>query len=344
MLQLGTWPELSTRASAPRGFKPACFRWPCQQTSSADFVNSKELTYKTSVIIVGFICLGWYSYHDLGGTGNMEAVPTWMKKGGSPDRRVRSRKGQEPASHSQGGTAAASQVDRAARSGSGGNDTLTKLVEVLAKLAMQSSRDLAGVIGAIYHTFLRKSNDNIVETALLQAGFDYNEEAKALKEKKDRNVDGGEPVELDSLGPPFLRAMSDLALAMATAAAAVTPVGSASPAPSGAGAADMAVCLAGNPEGLKGETGTKWMHFWNQIAKFKSQADMADMVRVLRAQKLRTGNKKGWIKIQFCSPSQDLEDLFLATMKLYGFERKIGPAPRSALERDAQRLLDTIRR
>ena len=96
--------------------------------------------------------------------------------------------------------------------------------------------------------------------------------------------------------------------------------------------------------GLKGETGTKWMRFWNVIAKLNSPADMADMVRVLRAQKLRTGNKKGWIKIQFCSPNKELEDLFLATMKLYRFERKIGPAPRSALERDAQRLLDQIRK
>ena len=143
--------------------------------------------------------------------------------------------------------------------------------------------------------------------------------------------------------------MSDLALAMATAAAAVTPVALGSPAPATPGTAaaeqsNMAVCLDPNPEGLKGEIGTKWMHFWNLIAKLNSPSDMIDMVRVLRAQKLRTGNKKGWIKIQFCTTSKELEDLFLATMKLYGFVRKIGPAPRSALERDAQRLLDQIRK
>ena len=139
--------------------------------------------------------------------------------------------------------------------------------------------------------------------------------------------------------------MSDLAFAMATAAAAVTPMAPQSPAPpAGAAASEMAVCLEGNPEGLKGETGTMCMHFWNVIAKLNSPADMADMVRVLRAQKLRTGNKKGLANIQFCSPSKELEDLFLAAMKLYGFVRKIGPAPRSALERDAQRLLDQIRK
>ena len=119
----------------------------------------------------------------------VEPAPKWMQKGGASDRRVRGRKDKdkEQASPSQGGSsAAASQVERAAGSGSGGKDTLTKLVEVLAKLAMQSSRDLAGVIGTIYHTFLRQSNDNKVENSLLQAGIDYNEEAKALKEKKEK--------------------------------------------------------------------------------------------------------------------------------------------------------------
>ena len=134
------------------------------------------------------ICLGWYSYHDLGSTGDMISdAPKWMQKGGgSPsDRRVRGRKEKEaeaaPASQEGGRGSAHSQVERAARGGSGGKDTISKLVEVLAKLSLQSSRDLAGVIGAIYHTFLRQSNDNIVEAVLLQAGIDYNEEAKALK-------------------------------------------------------------------------------------------------------------------------------------------------------------------
>ena len=77
-----------------------------------------------------------------------------MQKGGSPsDRRVRGRKEKDaeaaPASQEGGRGSAHSQVERAARGGSGGKDTISKLVEVLAKLSLQSSRDLAGVIGAI---------------------------------------------------------------------------------------------------------------------------------------------------------------------------------------------------
>ena len=76
----------------------------------------------------------------------------------------------------------------------------------------------------MYHIFLRNSNDNIVETALLQSGIDYNDHAKALNDKQDKNEDGGDAVELDSLGPPFLHVMSSLAFTLATAAASVTPL------------------------------------------------------------------------------------------------------------------------
>ena len=64
---------------------PAYSRRPCQPTSIADFVNLMELTHMTSVTTVSCSGLGWYSYQDLGSTGDsMEAEPKWMQRGGAP--------------------------------------------------------------------------------------------------------------------------------------------------------------------------------------------------------------------------------------------------------------------
>ena len=66
--------------------------------------------------------------------------------------------------------------------------TIQKLVEVLARLTLQSSRDLAGVIGAACRTYLRKGNDNIVEQCLLQSGIAHNDQAKRMKDLERENV------------------------------------------------------------------------------------------------------------------------------------------------------------
>ena len=86
MLQPGIWPEQSKKASALRGFRPAFCRWPSLQISDVDFVNLKVPTSKTSVYTAAFTFLGWYSYRDLGSTGDsmIEAVPKWMHKGAHP--------------------------------------------------------------------------------------------------------------------------------------------------------------------------------------------------------------------------------------------------------------------
>ena len=49
------------------------------------------------------------------------------------------------------------------------------------------------------------------------------------------------------------------------------------------------------------------------------------------------------MKVQVCFVNPEAGELFHETMAHYKFAEKVGPAPRSALERDAQKLLDRFK-
>ena len=50
--------------------------------------------------------------------------------------------------------------------------------------------------------------------------------------------------------------------------------------------------------------------------------------------------RMGWVKLQVCFPDHVLESLFDDTSICFDYMEKHGPVPQSALERDAQKLLD----
>ena len=96
---------------------------------------------------------------------------------------------------------------------------------------------------------------------------------------------------------------------------------------------------------LPQELGDKWVQMWNgKISQAGSSEDLASAVKVFRQSKFRTGKKKGWIRMQIMILDNGFESLVHETLKHLGYQEKAGPAPKGALEREAQRLLDKLRR
>ena len=78
---------------------------------------------------------------------------------------------------------------------------MNQLVVILAKLALQGAQELRELCGVMYHTFLIKNENCNYLKAMLQAGEEYNEKAKSMKERREK----GEEIDMASLGPPFVR-------------------------------------------------------------------------------------------------------------------------------------------
>ena len=58
------------------------------------------------------------------------------------------------------------------------------------------------------------------------------------------------------------------------------------------------------------------LEFWsNSVSKFtKQEGELGSFIRCVRTQKLKTGKKKGRVKIQICIPEQGIHSLFWDTM------------------------------
>ena len=184
-------------ASAHRGCRQVHYFLFCQLICNVACVGSRAPISTASIAIAGFTNLG----------GMLSA----RARDEADSRRVRAAVEIDIATLEptflQGAVHAAAASPPRSKFGqpSGGKETFQKLVEVLAKLSLQSSRFLWGLFRAVYFTDLRKGHDNLVEQCLFQSGIDYNDQAKHMKETQGKNAEeGAEVVHLDSLGPPFL--------------------------------------------------------------------------------------------------------------------------------------------
>ena len=130
-------------------------------------------------------------------------APSWMDMGGSEPRRQKARTGEGPASGSAGEGGAAEQRVRATIKAGGGNkEMVAQLVEILAKLVLQNSRDLQGLIGATYRTYMQAGAENLIQTSMLEGGRLYNEMTTKLKGQKEQaEKEKAEPVDLEAVGP-----------------------------------------------------------------------------------------------------------------------------------------------
>ena len=144
-----------------------------------------------------------------------------MDMGGSEPRMLKQRTGEAPAAgggSGSGGGAAERQIRSAIRGGGGKDkDVVAQLVEILAKLVLQNSRDLAGLIGATYKTYMQAGADNIIQTSLLEGAKMYNEMTTKMKEKKQKaEQEKAEEVDMEAVGAPFLHIMVHLTKKLAT--------------------------------------------------------------------------------------------------------------------------------
>ena len=60
------------------------------------------------------------------------------------------------------------------------------MVEVLAKLVLQNSRDVSTLMGAVFVTCMKKSTGCMIEEVMKEAGEMYNEKAKDMKARKEK--------------------------------------------------------------------------------------------------------------------------------------------------------------
>ena len=196
------------------------------------------------------------------------------------------------------------------------------LVIVLTKLVLQNSQELRTIIGCIFATWLRKSDENIVERMGLKSGVQYDTAAKDMKAKKEQaEKEGAEEVDLETLGPPYLHLWAALVGEVARETDETKNI----------------------PDHIR----TPFVDHWNsKVSKAKTIFDIEGVaVKVFRVKALRTGNKKGWVKVQACFvANSEMEPAFFALMNHLTFQLKVGPAPRGALEREAQKLLEQARR
>lgn len=213
---------------------------------------------------------------------------------------------------------AAAELASAAGTGGGGKDTLVAMMEVLAKLVLQNSQELREITGVEFLTFMKKADGaNPIEVALLEAGASYDQKAKEWKDERDRAKEekGQEPL---LLGPPHLHAWARLIKELTE---------------------DKYKPL------LPGDSREVFAHYWNhRVSKVPNVEELDVDVKVMRMKKLKAGNRKGDLKLQICNRDPNLESHLVKVLKHTGWERKVGPAPRAALEREAQRLLDKMRR
>ena len=93
---------------------------------------------------------------------------------------------------------------------------------------------------------------------------------------------------------------------------------------------------------MSGEHSKTFIDHWGKIAKCSRPEQLDEVVKYFKLKKLKAGNKKNHHRLQFCIPGGEAEVALLATLRALGWEQKIGPAPRSSLEREAQRLLDKV--
>ena len=191
------------------------------------------------------------------------------------------------------------------------------MVEVLAKLVLQNSRDVSTLLGAVFVTYMKKSTGCMIEEVMKEAGERYNEKAKEMKARKEK---ADAEVNMEDLGPPFLHAAGLLAKRMAEKEATFKD-------------------HLGNEQ-----LGSQRVAFWNaKMVKTTAVQELGGMVKVFRITTFKIGKKAGWVKFQMMIPDADFEHLLHAAFRLLNWERMVGPAPRSALEREAQRLLDKMR-
>ena len=202
-----------------------------------------------------------------------------------------------------------------------GGDVLEELVLVLASLVLVNSRELANLCGTVYTTCLLPVQAAIGKAAVA-AGKKYDEQVKQLKEDKETD----DSVDTGKLGSPYLHVWA-------------------------------AVIMMLVQEEVDAERKAFFKKYWDEVIMVMPLQQLGEHIRYFRVRapkgkekEKEAKKKKQTVKLQFAfnvegiPAAQGLSKFFEGSMLHEGGERKVGPAPRGSLERDAQRLLDKVKR
>ena len=184
---------------------------------------------------------------------------------------------------------------------------VAQLILILTRLALSNAAELRAVTGAIWHTFLVEST-HPVAIAVAQTGRDYHEKT-------------AQAPHAHGLGPPFLHMWCALLRAL------------------------------GADKRVQGEARDCLEAYWTQRV---CKVDMAELDLDVRHCRQKKAFKQGQCKINLMLSARachnnnsyndkspmSLEDALLHAMKQTGIEKKVGPPPAGALEREARTLLD----
>ena len=201
----------------------------------------------------------------------------------------------------------------AAKAARKGGDVLEELVEIQAKLVLVNAREVASLCGTKYVTYLLPP-DSSIAAAGLEANKAY--DAKVQKLKADKEQD--DTVDTGSLGPPHLHVWTAVVLALAQTEQSV-------------------------------ERRTDYKRYWDEVIMQLPVLQLGEHIRYFRirapkGKEKEAKKKKPMVKLVYAfnvegSPFTNLMPIFKASVDAPKGDRKVGPAPRGSLERDAQRLL-----
>lgn len=238
-------------------------------------------------------------------------APSWLNKRGSDGEEREAKQ------------ARAVAVAEKAAGKEGGKDVLAELVMVLGSLALSSAAELRLLTGASFVTFLLPGDLDVTK-ACLDAGKEYFDEVQKLREQKEDKGDSDEETreKMEKQGSPHVK----VALA------------------------GLLKIFGGEKLPLEGRE--KLRAWWSMLCE-GGEEKVAREIPVWKCRKPQKTNEKAnkrkkhpaqYAKLTFSIKNQEVEELVARALEVLGGQRKVGPPPRSTLEREASKILDKVRK
>jgi hypothetical protein len=263
-------------------------------------------------------------------------MPSWMKQRGATSSQVAAKS--KAAKVVEDATAGARNQAQSQGRNYTKKDVLEQLVVILSKLTLSNTQELREITGMLYTTVLLPQ-DHTLAVASMKAGQEYQNMVKANKEASNAS-EAKEPKEKDK------SAGSETAMDESEENSKQEEMGSPH---IWIGMQALWAQLSANRKGLDKnalQALETLQQTWASHIQDKTEKEVWDYIKVWRCKKPQKPSKKamkgeGYCKLIFCL-GDDMADPLRDLLKATGGEIKWGKAPRSYLEREAQRLLGKV--
>lgn len=191
-----------------------------------------------------------------------------------------------------------------------GQANLNQITDLTARLTLTVAREQAEMAAAVISTWELPVAAGIA-TSALGAGRAYNDDAQALHQR----AKNGEDVDLGSLGSPHVRVWTETC------------------------------AYLGKTLGEGAELTMITAHYRDVIMKQENE-QLADIIPVFRVRRNKGkdgggGQEKCRFQFKFGADGHQIQTILTNQLKKEGAVRKLGSAPRGALERELGRLVNT---